>query len=96
MNYHKKEDLMFEVLKGVNMHDKLECEHEEACVKSMLTNVEINNRKYSKEQRNYNGKMKKIVTMRRGMISCGREWKKQNYGGKWKAKMIGDRQIKAA
>ena len=35
-NYCEKEDLRYEVLTGVNMHDKIECEDKEASVKEML------------------------------------------------------------
>ena len=45
MNYYEKDDLRFEALKGVKMHDKLEYENEEACAKDTLTNVEVKNKK---------------------------------------------------
>ena len=36
MNYYEKDDLRFDVLKSANMHDELEYEREEACVKDII------------------------------------------------------------
>ena len=45
MNYCKKEDLLFEVLKGIRIDDTVEHGNDLSNVKEMLRNVEISNRK---------------------------------------------------
>ena len=45
MDYYKKEDLRFEVLKGIRIDDAVEHGTYLSGVKEMLRNVEINNRK---------------------------------------------------
>ena len=45
MNYYKKEDLQFVVLRGISINDALEHEHELEIVKETLHNAEVNQRK---------------------------------------------------
>ena len=47
MNYHNKEDLRFEVLKGISAHYSMEHECKLASVKEILGNIEVNQKKYS-------------------------------------------------
>ena len=42
MNRHIKDDLCFEVLKGINARDKMDHECELASTKEILANVEVN------------------------------------------------------
>ena len=47
MNYYAKEDLRFEVLKGISVSDSVEHECDLASVKEMLQNVEVNKKIFS-------------------------------------------------
>ena len=84
MKYCEKEDLRFEVLKGVIMCDKLEHDYEEACAKEALTNLEIDNKKSFEGFSQGQGKHKDntLVIIHRGMLQNGREWTKDNQGEK--------------
>ena len=44
MNYCDKEDLRFEVLKGISVHGTMEHEYELESTKEMLVSVEVNQR----------------------------------------------------
>ena len=92
MNYYNKDDLHFEVLKGINIHDEMEYEYELASVKEILMNVEVNQKKLfvGVEQGTGKNENNVLVIMHRGMTLYGKEWIRQNYGTK--CKLSGNRE----
>ena len=72
MNYHNRDDLRFEVLKGISAHDRMECECELARVKEILANAEVNKKKLfvGIEQDTGKNEDNVLVVMHRGMTSC--------------------------
>ena len=59
INYCNKEDLRFEVLKGVSVNDVVEHEHELASMKKILGDVEVNQRNLCVGIEQVKGKNKK-------------------------------------
>ena len=49
MNCYDKDDLRFEVLKVISVHDTIEHEYELASVKETLVNTEVNQKNYLQE-----------------------------------------------
>ena len=84
MHYCKKEDLRFEILKGISAHDTMDHEHELSSTKETLGNAMVNQRKMFVGIEKGIGKNEDyvLVVMRRGMMSHMKEWIRKNYGTK--------------
>ena len=82
MNCHNKEELRFEVLKGISINDEVEYESELVSTKETLENAEVNQRKVFVGIEKRTGKIKHNVlsVMCRGMMAQGKEWIRNNYG----------------
>ena len=60
ISYCNKDDVRFEVLKGISTDEKIEDECELASSKEMLANVEVNQKKLFAGTEQGTGKMKKM------------------------------------
>ena len=82
INCYDKDDLRFEVLKGLKIDDAVEHDNDVSSVKEILMKVQKKNKKLfvGVESVTGNNTNNMLVIMHKSMVPDGKDWIRNNYG----------------